>query len=73
MWESHWGLVVSIQGPKERLLLADHESGLHGVRVQVRQVTAVFANIKSPLERAHVYDQSMALRCLGNRPDRSAS
>ena len=66
MWEPCWGAIPSIQGSKVRLLLADHESELHGVCAQVQQVSVVFVDIESPPKGAHIYDPSVALRFLGN-------
>ena len=67
IWEPRWGTIPSVQGPKIRLLLANHKDELHGVCSQIRQVPMVFANIESPSKRAYIHDQLVAIFCLGNR------
>ena len=52
-----------------RLLLANYEDGLHGVRLQMRQVQMIFANIESPSRKAYIHDQPVAICRLGNRPN----
>ena len=49
------GAIPSIQSPKARLLLANHEDGLHGIRSQMRQVLAICTNIESSSEGTYVH------------------
>ena len=50
MWEPCWGAIPSVQSPKVRLLLANHENKLHGVRPQMRKGPVICTKSKAHLE-----------------------
>ena len=61
MWEPCWRAIPSIQSSKARLLLANHEDRLHGIRSQMRQVTTIYTDIESTSEGTYIHDQPVAI------------
>ena len=71
--ELRWGEIPSIQSPKIRLLLANHEDRLHGICSQMRQVPAIYVDIEIPSRGTYIHDQHVAIYHLSNRTNRPTS
>ena len=60
------GVIPSVQSPKVRLLLANHEDKLHGIHPQIRQVPVICTNIKRSSEGAYIHEQPRVIYRMGN-------
>ena len=69
MWESHWGVIPSVQNLKAKLLLANYESRLHEVCSKMRPMLMIFTHLKSTSRGANHYDQPLTIRGIENRPN----